>query len=418
MARLSDCVLLVAAKERGYFERQGLNVEFVKHESWAAMRDDLAFGRIDAAHMLSPMVIASAAGLGPFSGQFTTSFVLNLNGNAITVSNALYEQICDASPSAMTRLPMTARGLKMIVDIRRERGEPPLTFGYVYPYSMHAYELRYWMAAAGIRPDEDIHLAVIPPSKMVDSLKAGHIDGYCVGEPWNNAAVMAGIGRTLITSGEIWANRPEKVLAVQTDWARNNRETHLALIRALLNAAAWVDKPSNRASAAEMVARPEYVDASYDQILGSLSGKARQTGGDLLLDMPDFNVFYRYAANFPWRSHAKWVLSQMIRWGDASADLDVDAAAQAAYDPDTFRKAAKQVGAPCPNMNSKIEGVHSHPWLMTDASAPIALGTDLFMDGVIFNPDDVNGYLENFTIQASSNRLKSPFPPEKVAAER
>ncbi len=398
-AQLSDCAPLAAAKERGHFEAHGLDVSLRRFSSWAAMRDALGTGSIDAAHMLSPMVVASAAGLGPFPGQFTTAFTLNLNGNAITVSNALYARMEQSAPETLTRRPLSASSLKSIVAMRKQAGEPLLTFAHVYTHSMHAYELRYWLGAAGIDPDKDVRLVVIPPSQMVNALSAGQIDGYCVGEPWNNAAVVAGLGRTLITSSEIWSNSPEKVLAVRKDWADDNREAHLALIGALLDASAWVDHQDNRMTAAQIISSSEYVNAPFDEIVGSLTGKNRQTGGELRMDLPDFNVFHRYAANFPWRSHAKWILSQMIRWGEAPSDLDFDAIASAAFRPDIYRIAAKASDIPCPIKDEKIEGAHPHAWLMSDATKPIVFGPDTFLDGRVFDPTNIDGYLSGFSIR-------------------
>ncbi|MEM8920642.1 MAG: CmpA/NrtA family ABC transporter substrate-binding protein [Pseudomonadota bacterium] len=396
MARLTDGIVFAIAKEMGAFERQGLNVSLSRHDSWAAIRDQLALGDLDAAHMLSPMVAGSAAGLGPFPHIFATAFAINLNGNAITVSNSLYEQMCEAAPETMSRRPLSAKALKRVVEARAAAGGAPLSFATVYPFSMHAYELRYWMGAAGIDPDRDLSLSIIPPGQMVDSLAAGVIDGYCVGEPWNNTAVSAGLGRTLITSSEIWSNSPEKVLGVRKDWAERYPNTHQALLRALLEAAAWVDKPENRIAAAQIAAKPQYVGAPFDEIVGSLTGENRQTAGDARVDMPDFNVFYRYAANFPWRSHAKWIMAQMIRWGQAPADLDIDAAAKEAFRPDLFRIAAEEMDAPCPKIDEKIEGAHVHSWALEEATRPIAFGPDRFLDGRRFDPADIEGYLLGF----------------------
>lgn len=379
--RLSDAAPLAAAMARGTFQAQGLDVALKRFTSWAAMRDALGTGAITAAHMLSPMVVASAAGLGPFPGAFTTGITMNLNGNAITVSTSLFERMQASAPGHMQQMPLPASALKTVINTRRDASEPPLVFAHVFPHSMHAYELRYWLGAAGIDPDQDVQLVVIPPSQMVNALTRGEIDGYCVGEPWNCAAVTSGVGRTVITSSEIWSNSPEKVLAVRTDWAERHAATHMALIGAVLEAAAWIDRPENRVRAAEMVAAADMINVPLEEVLGSLTGKNRQTGGRLRVDIPDFNVFHRYAANFPWRSHAKWILSQMIRWGDAPENVDIAAISEAAFRPDIYRNAAAELGIACPNRDEKVEGAHSHAWLMMDATAPIAFGPDRFLDG-------------------------------------
>lgn len=406
-AHLSDCAPLVVAKERGVFEAHGLDVTLQRFGAWAPMRDALGAGAIDAAHMLAPMVVASAAGLGPFPNAFTTAFSMNLNGNAITVSRALFDSIEQTAPELLLRRPLSAGALKPIFAARAAADEPPLTFAHVYPHSMHTYELRYWLAAGGIDPDRDVELVVIPPEQMIEALSLGQIDGYCVGEPWNNAAVVAGIGRTLITSSEIWSCSPEKVLAVRNEWADTHSETHAALISAMLETSVWLDRPSNRVTAAQIIANPQYVNVPFDEVVGSLSGKNRQTGGALRMDMPDFNVFHRYAANFPWQSHAKWILAQMIRWGHAPANLDVDAVSKSAFRPDFYRRVAAEQGVACPIPNQKVEGAHSSAWVLTDATAPIAFGPNQFIDGRIFDPENMSGYLSGFGIRSSSPRFAS-----------
>ena len=402
---LTDCATLAMAKERGTFLGRGLDVKLKRYGSWAAMRDALGAGTIDAAQLLSPMVVASSAGLGPFPGEFMTAFTLNLNGNAITVSSSLFDLMSKRAPETMLRRPLSAYALKSVIDQRKEEGKPRLTFAHVFPHSMHAMELRYWLAAAGIDPSCDIDLVVIPPSLMVDALASGQIDGYCVGEPWNNAAVVAGIGRTVITSGEIWSNGPEKVLAVRKDWASENNDIHLELLRALSETSAWIDDMDNRMTVAQAISTPDYVNAPFDEVVGSLTGKNRQTGGELRIDMPDFNVFHRYAANFPWRSHAKWILSQMIRWGEAPDSVDVEHVAKSSFRPDIYCEAVRPLGVACPKSDEKMEGTHSHAWLLTEASRPVAMGPDCFMDGRVFDPSNVDAYVSGFAIRSRQTLL-------------
>tara|TARA_R110001606_G_scaffold381211_1_gene542276 strand:- start:71107 stop:72399 length:1293 start_codon:yes stop_codon:yes gene_type:complete len=404
-AQLSDCAPLAIAKEHGLFDANGLDVELARFASWAAMRDALGAGIIDAAHMLSPIVVASAAGLGPFPGSFTTALTLNLNGNAITVSTELFHEMNEIAPETMTHCPFSASALKSVIRMRASQSAAPLTLAHVYNHSMHAYELRYWLAAAGIDPDKDVRLVVVPPSQMVSALAEGQIDGFCVGEPWNNAAISAGLGRTLITSGEIWSNGPEKVLATRHDWADRHPDWHRALVRSVLSACIWLDQPANRVAAARVISSPDYVGLPYEEIVGSLSGKGRQTAGRLHLDMPDFNVFHRYAANFPWRSHAKWILSQMIRWGEAPPELDSDAIARSAFQSEIYREVAASMGVPCPDRDEKLEGAHSYAWLLSTASAPIAFGPDRFLDGRMFDPADIGNYIAGFDIRHRGSRL-------------
>ena len=402
---LTDSAVIAVAKERGFFDRHGVNVDIQREHDWAAIRDKVAAGAYDGAHMLAPMVVSSTLEpADPSASAFTTSFVLNLNGNAITVSNAIYEEMCESEPDLMARRPLTAEALRMAIIRRKGHDRPPLTFAMVFPFSSHHYELRYWLASAGIHPDRDVRLVVTPPSQMMHQLKSGEIDGYCVGEPWNMAAVEAGIGRTLITSYEIWSNRPEKVLGVSERFAQDRPATHLALTKALIEAARWLDPLDRRVEAAEILSWPEYVDAPAPQVLPSITGTARQTGGNAVVSMPDFNVFHRYAANFPWRSHAAWIATQMIRWGHAAVDVDVKAAAERAYRPDVFRKAADDLGAPCPTLDYRTEGGRPHTWLLEDATKPIACGPTAFFDGGIFDANAVEDYLEGFDIHSMRNR--------------
>jgi nitrate/nitrite transport system substrate-binding protein len=397
-ARLSDCAPLVVAKERGAFEEAGLNVSLKRFGSWAAMRDALATKAIDAAQMLSPMVLASAAGLTPFAETFTTSLVLNLNGNAITVSKSVYEEIRLRSPDLLNVRPLSAAVLKPLITSRQARGEPPLTFAHVYAHSMHAYALRYWLAAGGVNPETDVRLVVIPPERMVNTLTIGDVDAFCVGEPWNNAAVVSGIGHTLINSVDIWPAAPEKVLAVRSRWADVHEAAHERLIGALLNSAVWLDQGANRVTAAQLVCGRDYVDISLDVLLGSLTGQNRQVAGYLRETCVDFNVFHRYAGTFPWRSHAKWILAQMIRWADAPSSLDVDSITSAAFRPETYRRVADRLGTAHPLIDEKIEGAFSVPWVLENASAPIAFSADRFIDGRVFDPANIAAYLDTFGI--------------------
>ncbi|MFC7290599.1 CmpA/NrtA family ABC transporter substrate-binding protein [Hirschia litorea] len=411
-ARLSDCAMIAVAKEHGLFEKHGLDVNLIRYKSWAAMRDGLAHKMIDAAHMLSPMVVASAAGLGPYPGQFTTGFAFNLNGNAITVSNSLLRHMQSISPESMLQCPLSAKGLKHVVEIRKATGQPKLVFAHVYHFSMHAYELRYWLSAAGIDPDEDVELVVVPPAQMVDSLRAKEIDGYCVGEPWNTAAALAGLGHTLITSSEIWAGHIEKVLAVRSQWADANEDIHQSLIKALLEASIWLDHQDNRVEAAQLISSSKYVDAPLQDILSSLTGKNRQTGGNLRRDMPDFNIFHRYAANFPWVSQAKWILTQMVRWNQISSNIDFDKIARLAFRPNVYRQAALELNVATPLIDEKIEGSNHHAWILNSASQAIAMGADNFIDGRIFDPQQPEEYILNFQTDDEFKTSKMPAQVE------
>ncbi|BAU49454.1 nitrate ABC transporter [Sulfurifustis variabilis] len=396
---LTDCAVLVVAAEKGYFRKQGLDVAISKEASWANIRDKVSIGALDGAHMLAGMPIAASLGIGAVPKPTVTAFSMDLNGNGITVSNELYERMVAADPQAMQERPTTARALKKVIDADRKAGRPPMTFAVVFPVSTHNYELRYWMASAGIDPDNDVRLIVIPPPQMVANLSARNIVGYCVGEPWNERAVTAGLGRTIITNYEIWNNNPEKVFGVNLEWAEKHPNTHRAAIRALLEAAQWMDQPENRMEVVKIISQKSYVNAPEEVVKMSMTGTYQYGKNEAPRPLPDFNVFYRYAATFPWRSHAEWFIGQMIRWGQIEQPLDIRKTAAAVYRPDIYRDAAKALGIPVPTVDRKTEGTHAGPWTLTQATQPIAMGPDRFFDGMTFDPARPLAYLKSFEVQ-------------------
>lgn len=395
---LTDCAPLVIAKEHGYFAKYGLDVTLSKETSWANIRDKVAMGILDGAQMLAPMPLAMTLGIGPIHKPMVTAFTLDLNGNAITVSNALYERMLQADPASMAQRPLSARALKSVIDADRKTGRAPLTFAMVFPESTHNYELRYWMAAAGIDPDNDVRLVVVPPPQMVSQLERGSIDGCSVGEPWNAQAVQSGIGRTLITKYEIWNNSPEKVLGVTQEWAEQYPNTHRALLMALLEAGRWLDAPDNRIVAAALIARSIYVNAPEHVVRMSMTGTFQYAPGEMPRALPDFNVFHRYAANFPWRSHALWFLTQMLRWGQITRPIDLRAVAEEVYRPQVYREAAAALGSPSPGSDYKTEGKHVAGWKLYDGQVSLPMGADRFLDGGIFDPSELVGYLKSFAV--------------------
>ena len=352
---LLDAAPLLVAKERGFFAEQGLDVELQRQSSWAALRDKLAVGALDGAQMLAPMVLASTLGLGGLKEPLVAALALNLGGNSITLSGTL-----------AARLKETG-SLAAAIEGR------PVTFGIVHPFSSHHYEMRLWLAAAGIDAERDVTLTVVPPAQMLSNLSAGVIDGYCVGEPWGHLAARSGLGQVVITSREIWAGRIEKVYAVRQDWADRNPDTHRAVLRALLLAARWCDQPENRAELAELLSRPGHVNAPLPLLRVLLEGEDRP-------------VFHQHAANFPWRSQALWYLAQMRRWGQIEAPVDGFRLVDQVFRADLARLAFLDLGLPVPLVDSKIEGAHDAPWILDAASAPIAMAADRFFDQTVFDP--------------------------------
>ncbi|MGZ8246287.1 CmpA/NrtA family ABC transporter substrate-binding protein, partial [Methylomagnum sp.] len=338
--------------------------------------------------------IATSLGLGEVGTPLITALSLDLNGNAITVSNGLYQRMREVDPAAMANRSHTARALAKLISA----DSAPLNFAMVFPFSTHNYLLRYWLAAAGIDPDRDLRLQVVPPPYMVDALRSGDIDGYCVGEPWNGQAIAEGVGRGLVTDYEIWNNHPEKVFGVTLDWAERHPNTHKAVLMALIEAAQWIDQPDNRPEVVEILAREDYVNAAPGVVSLSMGGSFRFGVDEEPVAMPDFNVFHRYAANFPWHSHAVWFITQMYRWGQLREAVNIRKLAEQVYRPDLYREAARELGLPLPTRGYKIEGLHDHVQHLSEATAPLSLGPDCFCDGRVFDPADPVGYLAGFDI--------------------
>ncbi len=397
---LTDCAPLVVALELGYFERHGLSVELVREASWANIRDKVAVGALDGAHMLAAMPLATALGISPVKEPMVTSFSMDLNGNGITVSRELYERMSAVDPNLLSRAPVRADSLAGLVKADRAAGRPRLRFAMVSRFSRHNYELRYWLAAAGIDPDRDVELIVVPPAHMVSHLEGRLIDGFCVGEPWNAIAVDAGVGCQLISSYEIWNNGPEKVFAMTRRFAERHPHTLRLLLMALLEASRWLDEPGNRAHAARLLAAPQYLDAPAATVALALGGQYRHLAGTSPVAIPDFNVFHRYAANFPWRSHAVWFLTQMVRWGHLEESVNLRNVAEAVYQTQPFREAASMLGHAYPLVDYKTEGMHDEAWTLTRASEPLRMGSDRFLDGRSFRPDGVIDYLAGFEVHS------------------
>jgi len=411
---LTDCAPIVVAVEKGFFARHGLRVSLSREASWSAIRDKLALGELDGAQMLAGMPLASSLGVGAAPRPMLTACSLDLNGNAITVSEDLYRRMQEIDPAAMASRPISARALKRVIDEDRGAGREPMVFATVFPVSSHNYELRYWMASAGIDPDRDVQLVVVPPSQMVAALQERHIVGYCVGEPWNQRAVAIGIGRSLITSYELWNNKPEKVFGVNRAWAESHPKAHRAALRALIEAARWIDSPGNREEVVRIIAGREFVNAPLEVVANSMTGTWRYSRHEAPDSMPDFNVYFRYAATFPWRSHAVWFLTQMMRWGQIEIPIDFRAVAEAVYRPDIYRDAAAELGIAAPQVDYKDEGVHDRPWTLEEATEPIAMGPDRFFDGETFSPHDPVAYLRHFPIhrmRVALDRLAELNPP-------
>lgn len=402
---ITDCAPLVIAQEKGWFHKYGLEVSLSRQVSWANIRDKVVAGVLDGAHMLAAMPIATSLGLGEVKTPMVTALSLDLNGNAITVSGQLYRRMQAVAGEALTDCAQNARILaKTLLAEGSVRPETPC-FATVFPFSSHNYLLRYWLAAAGLAPDQDIRFMVIPPPYMVEMLRCGEIDGYCVGSAWNTQAIVEGVGQSLVTDYDIWNNHPEKVFGVTRDWAERYPKTHKAVLMALLEASAWIDKPENRPEVAAILAREQYVNAAEAVISLSMNGAFRLGKGETPVAIPDFNVFHRYAANYPWPSHAVWFITQMYRWGQLDEVINIKKLAAEVYRPDLYREAAQALGLPFPVGHYKTEGLHDRPYRLDGAVGELQLGPDSFCDGRVFNPADPVAYLAGFGIHNLSVSL-------------
>lgn len=394
---LVDCALPVVAAHKNFAAREGLRLELVRESSWANIRDRVVLGHFDAAHMLAPMPIAASLKIGHLTVPMAAPLALGLGGNAITVSTGLWRAMGRA-PGAPPQ--ETAAALAAVVAVRARAGQPPLTFAMVYPFSCHNYELRYWLASAGIHPDRDVRLVVVPPPLMGDALNAGQIDGFCVGEPWNSLAVAAGTGVIAATKAELWRHSPEKVLGLSAAWAERHPDRVAALIRALTAAAAWADDPAHHDELAELLADPAHVGAPAAVIAGALSGRLPLVPGGAAVRIPDFLVFSRSAATFPWASHALWFYSQMVRWGQTPLSAEGIAIARRTYRPDLYRAALKGTALALPSASMKVEGALDRPTPVASSTGTLVLGPDGFFDGRRFDPDQFEAYLGGFAIHS------------------
>ena len=403
--KLTDMAPLAVAYEKGYFEDEGLFVTLEPQANWKVLLDRVITGELDGAHMLAGQPLGATIGIGT-RAHVVTAFSMDLNGNAITVSNDVWAEMKPHLPTGADGKPLhpiSAAALKPVVDAYGDDGDP-FRMGMVFPVSTHNYELRYWLAAGGIHPGfyspadvtgqvlADALLSVTPPPQMPATLEAGTIHGYSVGEPWNQQAVRKGIGVPVITDYEIWKNNPEKVLGVTKAWADAHPNTHVALVKALLRAAIWLDENdnANREEAARMLARSEYVGADYEVIAASMTGTFEYERGDRR-DVPDFNVFFRNFATYPYYSDAIWFLTQMRRWGqieEGKPDEWYHEIAASVYRPDVYLEAAKQL------VDEGLADRGDFPWESDGYRPP----QDDFLDGIVFDGREPNAYLEQLEI--------------------
>ena len=402
--KLTDMVPLAIAYEKGFFEDEGLYVTLEPQANWKVVLDRVITGELDASHMLAGQPLGATIGIGT-KADIITAFSMDLNGNAVTVSNAVWQQMLPAIPKdaqGKPVRPVKASALMPVLEQFKAAGKP-FRMGVVFPVSTHNYELRYWLASGGVHPGfyspsdvtgqikADVLISVTPPPQMPATMEAGTINGYCVGEPWNQQAIFKKVGLPVITDYEIWKNNPEKVIGVTKAWAEKNPNTHLAMIKALLRAAAWLDaSPANRKEAAALISQSQYVGADVRVISSSMTGTFEYTPGEKRA-VPDFNVFYRYFATYPFYSDAVWYLTQMRRWGqipEGRPDSWYIETAKKVYRPDIYLQAAKLL---LEEGKLRKEDV---PWNVDGFKAP----TRDFIDGMEYDGRKPNAYIDGFTI--------------------
>jgi ABC-type nitrate/sulfonate/bicarbonate transport system substrate-binding protein len=372
---LVDASALIIAVDKGFASAEGLDVTLTREVSWSNVRDKLNIGLFDAAHLLAPVAIASSLGLGHVKLPIAAPFNLGLNGNAITISPALHAAIMGEIDGDPRNPLVTAQALARVVAARRKAGAESLTFGMTFPFSTHNYQLRFWMAAGGVDPDEDVHLVVLPPPYMVDSLANGHVDAFCVGAPWNSVAVDLGIGHILHFVSDILVRAAEKVLAVRQDWSEKNPEILASLIRAASGAAQFIERRENRSEAARILARPEYIGVDAEVIGRTLDGRLKVSPDGSIRESSRYLLVGREGAARPDPVQAAWLYAQMVRWGQTAMRPDALKTAMAVFRPDLYDAAMGQPG-------KAADG--------SDAVGAFA--------GPPFNPDDIAGHLAAFKI--------------------
>ena len=406
--KLTDMAPLAIAYEKGFFEDEGLYVTLEPQANWKVILDRVITGELDGAHMLAGQPLGATIGFGT-KADIVTAFSMDLNGNGVTVSNEVWKEMKPFLPTEGGRVvhPIKADALKKVVDKWKAQGKP-FKMGMVFPVSTHNYELRYWLAAGGLHPgfytagdvtgtkNADVLLSVTPPPQMPATMEAGTINGYCVGEPWNQQAVVKGIGVPVVTDLEIWKNNPEKVFGVTKAWADKNPNTHVAVVKALIRACMWLDASmANRIEAVKLLAKPNYVGADEAVIGNSMTGTFEYEKGDKR-PLPDFNVFFRYFATYPFYSDAVWYLTQMRRWGqigEAKPDAWYLETAKKVYLPAVYLAAAKALVAEGKAKESDF------PLKSDGFKGP----QDGFIDGLVFDGRKPNDYLAKFKIGLKAN---------------
>jgi nitrate/nitrite transport system substrate-binding protein len=367
MIALTDCSPIVIAHEKGFFKKHGINATIVKGASWAAIRDSLSNGDIQATHMLLGMPLASTMGLlGSPQKPMVIPWLLNRNGQAITLKTEWKAKV-GADPTL----------LRGYAEEAKKKGSP-LTFAMTFPAGTHAMWMRYFLASGGIHPDKDVALVTVPPPQMVANMKVGKMDGYCVGEPWNARAIADGIGYTAISTQELWPDHPEKVCAFTEEFAAENPKTVKAVLKALHEASVWLDDLKNRPEQADIVSRPTYINCSPELILGRLLGHYDYGDGRTKEDSK-YMIFSSRNCNYPQPKYALWCLSQFRRWGMVDGAPDYHGIAKRVMRTDLYEEAMKELGVAYTGHSNAAE---------------------ILFDGLAFDPRSPEAYATGFRVHS------------------
>jgi NitT/TauT family transport system ATP-binding protein len=386
---LTDSAPLVVALEKGFAAEAGIDLTLRKTTSWATLRDRLVYGQVQAAHMLAPLALAVTLGLSQHPAALSAPFKLNVNGNALAMATD-FAAALDPDPGKRVADPVgTAHDFAAAIGLHRRKP----VIGIVHRFSSHALMLRYWLGFAGVDPDRDLALRVLPPSLMVEAMRSGEIDGFMAGEPWSSVAVAEGLAEIVATGSHIWQRGVEKVLAFRTDWMEANADTTDRLLIAMARAAEWCDDPGHRGELAGLLERPAYVGQPAALILPALEGRMVLRRDTPPVAIDNFLLFAREATNFPWRSQALWIYSQLVRWGMAEPGGQAEAAAAELFRSDVYRRALADSGVAMPGASMKVEGALTEPLAAGSHAGALTVGPDRFFDGRIFDPNNLATYL-------------------------
>lgn len=376
---LIDSAPLVIARELGFAREEGLDLQLQAQPSWSAVRDKLALGRLDAAHLLAPVPIAMSMGLGGMALALDALSVLSMNGNVVGVSSRLARRMADAgAPGDFRSAAEIGRALIRVCD-------KPLTVGVPFPFSMHAELLYYWLGALGLKAPQDLIVRTVPPPQMAEAIEAGTIEAFCVGEPWGSVAVARGCAELILPGAAIWNFAPEKVLAVRKGWAEREIEATSGLMRAVWRAARWLGDSANVMTAAEIMSGADYLNLSSEMIERTLQGRLLVNASGEERVTPRFIEFFDGAATFPWRSQAVWIATRLARRN--GLDLEEAAAvARSCFRPDLYRTCLDSAGADMPGASEKLEGALDMRSPVASSTGEMYLGPDLFFDGRVFDP--------------------------------